>query len=70
MKFNTKALEMWGKWFVGNAITALVIIGKSPLDFTGSDWKHAANTIWLAVLPVVLAWVNPKNSLTMTTPKA
>ena len=70
MKFNNKALEMWGKWFVGNAITALVIIGKSPLDFTGSDWKHAANTIWLAVLPVVLAWVNPKNSLTMTTPKA
>lgn len=69
MKFNNKALEMWSKWFVGNAITALVIIGKSPLDFTGSDWKHAANTIWLAVLPVVLAWVNPKHDLTMTTPK-
>jgi len=61
---------MWGKWFVGNAVTALVIIGKSPLDFTGSDWKHAANTIWLAILPVVIAWVNPKHDLTMTTPKA
>jgi hypothetical protein len=70
MKLNNKALEMWGKWFVGNAVTALVIIGKSPLDFTGSDWKHAANTIWLAILPVVIAWVNPKHDLTMTTPKA
>ena len=59
-----------GKWFVGNAITALVIIGKSPLDFTGSDWKHAANAIWLAVLPVIIAWVNPKHDFTMTTPKA
>jgi len=70
MKLNNKALEMWGKWFAGNAVTALVIIGKSPLDFTGSDWKHAANTIWLAILPVVIAWVNPKHDLTMTTPKA
>ena len=70
MKFNNKVLEMWAKWFVGNAVTALVIIGKSPLDFTGSDWKHAANTIWLAILPVVIAWVNPKHDLTMTTPKA
>jgi hypothetical protein len=34
MKLNNKALEMWGKWFAGNAVTALVIIGKSPLDFT------------------------------------
>ena len=70
MKFNSKVLDMWGKWFIGNAVTAFVIIGKSPLDFTGSDWKHAANTIWLAILPVVIAWVNPKHDLTMTTPKA
>jgi hypothetical protein len=69
MKFNTKSLEMWAKWFVSNALTAVVIIGKSPLDFSGSDWKHAANALWLAIVPVVIAWANPKHDLTMTTAK-
>ena len=69
MKFNNKVLEMWAKWFVSNALTAVVIIGKSPLEFTGSDWKHAANTVWLAIVPVVIAWANPKHNLTMTTKK-
>jgi hypothetical protein len=66
MKFNNKVLEMWAKWVVGNLFTAIVIIGKSPLDFTTADWKHAANALWLAVVPVVIAWANPKHELTMT----
>ena len=69
MKFNNKVLEMWAKWVVGNLFTAIVIIGKSPLDFTTADWKHAANALWLAVVPVVIAWANPKHELTMTKPK-
>lgn len=69
MKFNNKVLEMWAKWVVGNLFTAIVIIGKSPLDFTTADWKHAANALWLAVVPVVIAWANPKHDLTITKPK-
>ena len=69
MKFNNKVLEMWAKWFVSNALTAVVIIGKSPLEFSTSDWKHAANALWLALVPVVIAWANPKNELTMTVKK-
>ena len=69
MKFNNKVLEMWAKWVVGNLFTAIVIIGKSPLDFTTADWKHAANALWLAIVPVVIAWANPKHELTMTKPK-
>ena len=69
MKINNKVIEMWAKWFVSNALTAVVIIGKSPLDFSGSDWKHAANALWLAIVPVVIAWANPKHNLTMTTAK-
>jgi hypothetical protein len=69
MKLNNKVLEMWAKWFVSNALTAVVIIGKSPLDFSGSDWKHAANALWLSIVPVVIAWANPKHDLTMTTAK-
>ena len=70
MKFNNKVLEVWAKWAVGNLVTAIVIIGKSPLDFTTSDWKHAANALWLALVPVVIKWANPKDELTMTKPKS
>jgi hypothetical protein len=69
MKLNNKVLEMWFKWFVSNAITAVVIIGKSPLDFNSTDWKHALNTVWLSVVPVLVAWANPKHDLTMTVTK-
>ena len=69
MKFNNKVAELWAKWVVGNLVTAIVVIGKTPLDFTGSDWKHAANALWLAVVPVVIAWANPKHDLTMTVKK-
>ena len=69
MKFNNKVLEVWAKWFVGNAVTAVVVIGKFPLDFTSADWKAAANTIWLAALPVVIKWANPKDALTLTIKK-
>lgn len=70
MKFNNKVLTMWAKWFAGEAATAVVIIGKSPIDFTGSDWHHVANVLWLALVPVILAWANPKHDLTITVPKA
>lgn len=69
MKFNNKVLEMWAKWFVSNVVTAVVIIGKSPIDFSASDWKHAANTIWLAIVPVIVAWANPNHDLTLTKSK-
>ena len=69
MKFNNKVLEVWAKWFVGNLLTAVVVIGKFPTDFTTSDWKSAANAVWLALVPVLLAWANPKNDLTMTVKK-
>lgn len=69
MKFNTKVAEVWAKWFIGNAVTAIVVIGKFPFDFTASDWKHAANAIWLAFVPVAIKWANPKDELTLTVKK-
>ena len=69
MKFNNKVLEMWAKWFANAALGAVVFIGKSPLDFTIADWKHAANAIWLALVPVLSAWINPKHDLTITVKK-
>ena len=69
MKINSKIFETWGKYLVFSLISAIGIIGKSPLDFSGSDWKHAANALWLSIVPVVIAWANPKHNLTMTTAK-
>jgi len=69
VKINKKIFEVWAKWFVGNLLTAVVVIGKSPLDFSTADWKSAANVVWLALVPVIIAWANPKNDLTMTVKK-
>jgi len=69
VNINKKVFEVWAKWFVGNLLTAVVVIGKSPLDFSTADWKSAANAVWLALVPVIIAWANPKNDLTMTIKK-
>lgn len=69
MKFNEKVLEVWAKWFVGMVMASIVTIGKFPFDMTSADWKSVANTLWLALVPVVVKWVNPKDDLTMTVKK-
>ena len=69
VKFNNKVLEVWAKWFVGNAVTAIMVIGKFPLDFTASDWKSAANAVWVSLVPVIIKWANPKDALTLTVKK-
>ena len=64
MKFNEKVLEVWAKWTVGMVASGIATIGKFPLDLTKSDWKHVANSLWVALLPVLIKWVNPKDDLT------
>ena len=69
MKFNMEALVVWAKWLVGMLVGTIYGIGKFPLDLTGADWKHVANTLWLALVPVAIKWVNPKNDFYLTTKK-
>ena len=69
MKINTKVFEIWAKYFVYSLITAIGVIGKSPLDFTAHDWKQSINAVWLALVPVIIKWANPKDELTMTIKK-
>jgi len=70
MKINSKVFEIWAKYLVFSAITAVATIGKSPFDFSVHDWKAAANGIWIALVPVIIKWANPKDELTLTKPKA
>lgn len=61
---NPKVLTVWAKWLAGMIVGAIVGIGKFPLDLTAGDWKHIANTVWLAAVPVIYKWANPKDELT------
>ena len=65
MKFNTKMLETWFKYLVFSFISAIGIIGKSPLDFTSHDWKQCVNAIWISLVPVIIKWANPKDEMTL-----
>ena len=69
MKFNTKMLETWFKYLVFSFISAIGIIGKSPLDFTSHDWKQCVNAIWISLVPVIIKWANPKDEMTLTKKK-
>ena len=69
MKFNVKSLEIWAKWLVGNTVTAIVVLNKSPLDFSNADWKAVANVVWLAAIPVLIKWANPKDDFKVATKK-
>ena len=69
MKFNAKIIETWSKYLVFSFITAIGIIGKSPLDFTGHDWKQCINAVWISLVPVIIKWANPKDEMTLTVKK-
>ena len=69
MKFNSKALEIWAKWTAGMVASSIATIGKFPLDLTAADWKAVANSLWVALLPVLIKWVNPKDEFKLATKK-
>lgn len=64
MKFNLKVFETWAQWLVYMTTGAIVTTGKYPVDLTATDWKHIANVIWAAAIPVLIKWANPKDPLT------
>lgn len=69
MKFNKKIVETWSKYLVFSFITAIGIIGKSPLEFNGHDWKQCINAVWISLVPVIIKWANPKDEMTLTVKK-
>jgi hypothetical protein len=32
----------------------MATIGKSPIEFSGEDWKMVANGLWASLLPVIM----------------
>ena len=39
---------------LATALTAALAIGKSPLDFTSTDFKMVVNSVWIAFIPVII----------------
>lgn len=68
MKFNVQVLEVWLKWTVGMVASSIATIGKFPLDLTSADWKKVANSLWVALLPVIMKWWK-EDDFTLRAPK-
>lgn len=58
---NKAMLASYGRAFLATALTAIFAVGKLPTDFTGADWAAVANAIWIAVIPVVIRYLNPND---------
>lgn len=56
-----KMATTWGKYFGYTLFVSMATLGKSPLDYTSADFKGLANAVWLALLPVVIKALNPKD---------
>jgi hypothetical protein len=57
-----KVVETWGKYFGYTLFVSMATLGKSPFDYSAADWKGLANAVWLALLPVVIKALNPKDA--------
>lgn len=62
---NKAMLASYARAFVATALTAAVTVsqtsGKLPTDFSGSEWMAMLNSLWIALVPVLIRWVNPKD---------
>lgn len=58
---NKAMLASYARVLLATALTAVFAIGKLPFDFTASDWRAVANAIWIAVIPVLIRWLNPND---------
>jgi len=62
MKQSTKQiLTTYGIAFATVFLNAIVMLGKSPFDFTASDWHKVANGVWVSLLPVIYRYLDKQD---------
>ena len=69
MKFNSKVLTVWAKWFAGMVFGAIIAVNevkgyRTPFEFKSADWVAVGNSVWAALVPVFVKYFNPKDDLT------
>ena len=58
---NKAMITSYLRVLLATALTAVFAIGKLPTEFTQAEWLAVANAIWVAVIPVVIRWLNPND---------
>jgi len=65
MKLNKTALESYARHLLGAVVSAIAAIGaltgQSPVDFSSGDWWAVANSVWVAVVPVAIRYINKQD---------
>jgi hypothetical protein len=59
---NKELLYSYLRTFGATVLGAIFAIGKLPIDFTVSDWRSAANAVWIAMIPVAIRYLNPNDA--------
>lgn len=58
---NKAMLASYGRAFLATVLGAIFAMGKLPTEFTQAEWLAVANTVWIAVIPVAIRWLNPND---------
>jgi hypothetical protein len=65
MKINQAMIQSYARNLLGQAIAAITIVSStsntSMFNFGKHEWSLVANTLWAALVPVVLRYVNKKD---------
>lgn len=65
MTINKSVLESYLRHLGGALFSAVATIatitGKSPVGFESTDWFAVANSLWVAVLPVLFRYFNKQD---------
>ena len=63
MSKQQKALfASWGRSFLAACVAQFIALGGGAFDFTSDGVKSVVTAGLAAVLPVILRWLNPKDS--------
>lgn len=65
MKINQAMIQSYARNLLGQAVAAITIVSStsslSMFNFGKHEWILVANTLWAALVPVVLRYVNKKD---------
>lgn len=65
MKINQAMIESYARNLLGQAIAAITIVSNtsnlSMFNFGSHEWVLVANTLWGALVPVALRYLNKKD---------
>jgi hypothetical protein len=62
---NKALFASYGRTLLATVVTAIFAVsqasGKLPFEFSAQDWYGIANAVWVAVIPVIIRYLNPND---------